>query len=131
MRIVFASAACSLLLVATPVLAGPPSPQMPSGEFLQRAEPLLKKGMTAMLFSGEARSLARTLGRTADLHHSRLQADRAAGRAVTTCPPPKGKASIEAGEFLAFLRRLPPEEKAKSLDHAVGGYLARKWPCKT
>ncbi len=112
---------------AQPALAAkrsPPGPLMPAGEFLARAEPLLKRSMASLVFSGEARALARALGASAQRNRARLEADRAAGRPAAACPPPKGKASIVAPEFVGFLRRLPPEERAKSLDRAVGGYMA-------
>lgn len=124
--------AAGLLTGASPGVAAklsPPSPQMPAGEFLARAEPLLKRSMATLVFSGEARALARALGTSAAGHRERLDRDKAAGRPTSACPPPKGKASLAAGEFLGFLRRLSPAEKARSLDHAVGGYMSWKYPC--
>jgi hypothetical protein len=118
-----------LALAATPAFAAKPTPNMPAGEFLNRAEPLLNKGMAKLVFSGEARALAKTLGQAAENQRTRLEADRAARRPVTTCLPPKGKATIVAGEFLGYLRNLPPQEKTRSLDRAVAGYMARKYPC--
>ncbi len=118
-----------LALVPALALAAPPEPQMPAGEFLRRAEPLLKKSMAVLVLSSEARGLVRTVGRATDIHRASLEADRSAGRPVRTCLPPKGKASIVAQEFLVFLQKLSPQEKAQSLQRAVGGYMARKHPC--
>lgn len=121
--------ASTLAFLSAPANAGPPTPQMPAGEFLGRAEPLLKRSMASLLLSAEARGLARTIGRAADNHRTALEAERSAGRRVATCLPKKNKDSIVPQEFLTYLRKLSPQEKAQSLQRAVGGYMDRKYPC--
>ena len=106
------------------------SRQITAGEFLTKAEAVMKKSKAALVFSGDARELVRTLGETAKRHRARLDSDRAAGRKVTTCLPPKGKAEIKSDELLAYLRALPPAQKAQSFDSAFAGYVARKYPCR-
>ena len=123
-RVVLAALAIGL---AAPVAA---ASQMTAGQFLAKAEPLLKKSKMSLVFSGDARKLMRTLGDSAQRHRARLDADIAAGRKVTTCLPPKGKASINATELLAHIRALPPAQKAQSFDAAFAGYTAKKYPCK-
>ena len=102
---------------------------MTAGDFLKRAEPLMKKSKVGLLFSGEARMLLRTVGEAAERNRQRLDQDRAAGRKVATCLPPKGKAEVKANELLAYLRALPTARKAQSFDSAFAGYVARKYPC--
>ena len=116
-------------------LAGPASAaqqqQMSAGEFLERAEPLLKKSKASLMFSGEARRLMKLLGETAQNNRARLDADRAAGRPVTTCLPPKGKASMNLNELLAHLRALTPAQRGQSFQSAFNSLTAKKYPCRT
>ena len=74
--------AAVLLAVASPVLA---AAELTAGQFLARAEPLLKKNKMSLMFSGEARKLVGILGRAAQNNRTRLNADMAAGRKVE-CP---------------------------------------------
>ena len=120
--------AAALVAVAAPALAA--DKPMSAGEFLRRAEPLMKKSKVALVFSGEARMLLRMVGDAAQKNRDRLDADRAAGRKVSTCLPPKGKAEIKADELLRYMRSLPPAQKAQSFDAAFSGYVARKYPCR-
>jgi hypothetical protein len=101
-----------------------------AGEFLARAEPLLKKSKVALIASSDARELMRILGDTARKNRERLDADRAAGRAVAACLPPKGKASVDARELIAYLRAIPAGQRGQSFDQAFAGYAARKYPCR-
>jgi hypothetical protein len=103
---------------------------MTAGEFLARAEPLLKKSKIALMLSSDARQLMRTVGDTAQNLRTRLDAERAAGRPATTCLPPKGKAAFSANELLGHIRALPPSQKNESFDQAFAGYMAKKYPCR-
>lgn len=116
------------LAIATPVLAA--SQQMSAGEFLARAEPLLKKSKMSLVFSKQARRLMAVLGEAAQHNRARLDADRAAGRRVDTCLPEKGKAKVNANDLLAHIRAMPPAQKAQSFDAAFASYTARKYPCR-
>ena len=118
----------SSILLALAVTAA--SPSMTAGEFLARAEPLLSKSQFSLVFSSEARSLMRLVGDTAQQTRDRLDTDRAAGRHVTTCLPPKGQATIESRELLAYLHGLSPAERGQSFQQAFSGYAARKYPCR-
>ena len=120
--------ALSSLAIATPVLAAPQ--QMSAGEFLAKAEPLLKKGKMALVFSKEARRLMTVLGEAAQHNRTRLDADSAAGRRTDTCLPKKGKAKVNANDLLAHIRAMPPAQKAQSFDAAFASYTARKYPCR-
>ncbi len=120
-------AAMLMLGFAAPALA---AAEMSAGEFLKRAEPLLKKSKVSLVFSGEARKLMGTLGQAAERNRAKVDADRAAGRTPSACLPPKGKAQINATELLAHIRALPPAQKAQSFDSAFASYTARKYPCR-
>ena len=119
------------LLLAAVGSASLSGQQMSAGEFLARAEPLLKKSKVTLVFSSDARSLVKVLGETAERNRSRLDADRAAGKSVATCLPPKGKASVDARELIVNLKALPPAQRAQSFDVAFASYTARKYPCRS
>lgn len=118
--------AIALACVAAPALA---APEMTAGEFLRRAEPMLRKSKAALVFSGEARKLMGTLGQAAERNRARLDSDKAAGRKLATCLPPKGKAKVNANELLAHIRAMPPAQKAQSFDSAFASFTAKKYPC--
>ena len=124
LRMVIAAVCVTL---AAPAAA---APEMSAGEFLKRAEPLLKKSKVALVFSGEARKLMGTLGQAAERNRAKIDADRAAGRTPSACLPPKGKAQISATELLAHLRAMPPAQRAQSFDAAFASYTAKKYPCR-
>jgi hypothetical protein len=116
-----------LIAVAAPALA---ANEMTAGQFLAKAEPLLKKNKMALMFSGEARKLIGVLGHAAQNNRARLEADKRAGRTVDTCLPEKGKAKVNANELLAHIRAMPPAQKAQSFDSAFASYTAKKYPCR-
>ena len=117
-----------LLAFAAPALAA--EQQMTAGQFLQRAEPLLKKSKMALVFSSEARKLVGVLGQAAQNNRARLDADKAAGRRIDTCLPEKGKAKVNANDLLAHIRTMSPAQKAQSFDSAFASYTAKKYPCR-
>ena len=117
-----------LLAAAAPALATPQT--MTAGQFLAKAEPLLKKSKMSLIFSGEARKLLAVLGESAQHNRTRLDADKAAGRRIDTCLPEKGKAKVNANELLAHIRAMPPAQKAQSFDAAFASYTAKKYPCR-
>ena len=117
----------ALLAFAAPAFAAEKA--LTAGEFLSRAEPLMKKSRVSLVFSGEARKLLRMVGKTAEELRIRLETERAAGRKTTTCLPPKGKAELKSDELLAYLKGLPPTQKAQSFEAAFSGYMGRKYPC--
>lgn len=119
--------ASGLLLSSVPAIAA--SQPITAGQFLARAEPLLKKSKMSLVFSGEARKLVAILGQAAQNNRARLDADKAAGRKIDTCLPEKGKARVNANELLAHIRAMPPAQKAQSFDAAFASYTAKKYPC--
>ena len=121
----------SIALAAAVLLASPAIAQqvMTSGEFVAKAEPLMKKSMVSLMFSSEAKKLMHELDTAAKATRARQEADLAAGRKPATCLPAKGKAKVDARELIAHLKALPPEEKARSLQAGFSSYAARKYPC--
>ena len=118
------------LLLASAIPAVAAQQHMTAGQFLNRAEPLLKKNKMALVFSSEARRLVGVLGQAAQNNRARLDADKAAGRRVDTCLPEKGKAKVNANDLLAYIRAMPPAQKAQSFDSAFASYTAKKYPCR-
>ena len=116
------------VLLAGPALAQPARP-VTSGEFVARAEPLLKKSMVSLMFSSEAKKLMGELDAAAKATRRKQEADVAAGRKPAACLPAKGKAKVDARELIAHLKALPPAEKARSLQAGFTSYAARKYPC--
>jgi hypothetical protein len=117
-----------LVASAMPALAAPR--QITAGEFLAKAEPMLKKSKVSLMFSSEARKLVGVLGQAAQNNRTRLDADKAAGRKIDTCLPEKGKAKVNANELLAHIKAMPPAQKALSFDAAFASYTAKKYPCR-
>ena len=120
----------SFTLLVAAALASATKP-ITAGEFLSRAEPLLRKSKVSLMFSSDAKSLLTILGETAERNRSKLDADRAAGRPVSACLPPKGKAKVDARELVAYLKAIPAAHRGQSFDSAFGGYVARKYPCRS
>ena len=122
-----------IILILATVLAVPAAAQTPrpitTAEFLARAEPLMKKSKVTLMFSSEAKTLMAAVGAAAKATRARQDADRAAGRKPAMCLPPQGKAEIEAGALIAYLKGLPPAEQSRSLNDGFAGYAARKYPC--
>lgn len=116
------------LLIALAVAASAQS--IGAGEFLSRAEPLMTKSKMALMFSSDARTLMKILGQAAQQNRAGIEAARNAGRPVSACLPPKGKAEINVRELITYLRSLPVAERRQSFDRAFGGYIARKYPCR-
>jgi hypothetical protein len=90
---------------------------------------MLKKSIASLMFSSEAKKLAKELGAAAQATRARQEADLAAGRKPTTCLPPKGKAKIDARQLIAHLKTLPPAEQQRSFQAGFANYAARKYPC--
>jgi hypothetical protein len=116
----------TLLLAAAP-LSGLQA--MNLSEFLQKADRLEKKGMTA-LFSSDYRLLKgeiETASRA--LRAERLAAERA-GRRGAYCPT--ARSSIKTNELLAHFRAVPPAQRAGlPVREALKSFLVRKYPCRS
>jgi hypothetical protein len=115
----------AVLLVVVPATA---LHAMSVATFLQKAEALEKKGMTAMfssdlgLLKGEIRNASKAL-------KAEREAAQRAGRPRAYCPP--AKASLNSNELLAHFRTIPPAQRARTeVRDGLRGLLARKYPCR-
>jgi hypothetical protein len=118
--------AAALLAVAIPVAAQ----AMTVAAFLQKADALKARGVAA-LFSRDI-SLLKNEVRTAaaSLRTERDAAERA-GRQPAFCPPPRGQASLNSDELLAYFRSLPPAQRQRTeVRDALRGFFARRYPCR-
>ena len=96
--------------------------------FLQKADALEKKGMTA-LFSSDYRLLKdEVVTASTALRAERLAAERA-GRRGAYCPP--ARSGIKSGEILAHFRSLPAAQRPRiEVKDGLRGLLASKFPCR-
>jgi len=112
------------LLVVVPVTA---LHAMTVAVFLQKAEALKARGMTAM-FSSDISLLKNEIkGAGAALRAERLAA-QSAGRRPAYCPPERP--AIQPNELLAHFRAIPAPQRARmEVRDALRGLLVRKYPC--
>jgi len=115
-----------LLATASPLHAA--SGDMTVATFLAKYEALLKKGLFA-LGSADA-GLLKAEGEAAGVAYAaRLKADRAAGRAPHSCPPPKGR--VSQSEFIAGAKQYPLAARNQTtLKMVVADLMRRKFPCQ-
>jgi len=113
------------LLVALPLGA---LQAMNVATFMQKADALEKKGMTA-LFSSDYRLLkSEVVNASKLLRAERLAAERA-GRRGFYCPP--AKSGIKSNEILAHFRAIPAAQRQRiEVKDGLRGLLARKLPCR-
>lgn len=97
--------------------------------FLQKAEALQKRGVTA-LFSSDLRLLkSEVKGASETLRSERLAAQRA-GRRAAYCPPERP--SLTADEILAHFRAIPAAQRDRmEVRDGLRGLMARKYPCRS
>ena len=112
------------LLVVLPVTA---LHAMTVAVFLEKAEALQKRGMTAM-FSSDIGLLKNEIKGAGDaLREERLAAQRA-GRRAAYCPPERP--SLNSNELLAHFRAIPAPQRARTeVKDALRSLLVRKYPC--
>ncbi len=96
--------------------------------FLQKANALEKKGMTA-LFSSDFKLLkAEIEGASKELRAERVAAQKV-GRAAAYCPP--AKSSLNSKEILAHFRAIPAAQQARTpVKDGLRSLLMRKYPCR-
>lgn len=119
-------AVSSVLLVASmPVAAA--SGDMSAATFLAKADALKAKGMMAMMSSDIAtlRDEASAAGRA---YRAKLTADKTAGRAPESCPPPKS--SINSSVLIDHLRSYPEAQRTHlTMKAAMADLLRKTFPC--
>jgi hypothetical protein len=116
--------ALAALLVVLPVTA---LHAMTVAVFLDKADALKARGVTAM-FSSDVGLLKNEIkGAGAALREERLAAERA-GRRAAYCPPERP--ALNAEELLAHFRANPAPQRARTeVRDALRSLLVRKYPC--
>jgi hypothetical protein len=115
----------AVLLVVAPATA---LQAMNVAIFMQKAEALQKRGMTA-LFSSDYRLLKNEVVTASKaLRAERLAAEKA-GRRGAYCPP--ARSGLKSDEILAYFRTIPAAQQQRTeVRDALRSLLARKYPCR-
>jgi hypothetical protein len=115
----------ALLFAAVPAAAA--AGDMSVATFLAKADALKAKGMMALMSSdiGTLRDEASAAGRA---YRAKLVADKAAGRAPESCPPPKS--SLGSDVLIAHLRSYPEAQRTRlTMKAAMANLLRKTFPC--
>lgn len=119
--------ACSLALVIAPSAAADGGTTV--AQFLARVAALKAQGIAAMM-SPEVGRLRREMKVVTDAYRADVQAARAAGRGFSSCPPPRGRASMTSDELIAEFERFPAAERSRmSVKDGFYRVMARRYPC--
>ena len=119
--------AVAMFLVSVPAGAAPG--EMSVATFLEKAEKLEKRGVTAM-FSGDFKLLKREVEGSAETYRARIESDRAASRSPHSCPPTKGGVKLGADELLAHFRSYPAARRSStSVRSAFFDLMKKRFPC--
>lgn len=116
-----------MVLVAA-VLMPAPAEAMSVAEFLAKAAALRAKGLGAMM-APELKQLRTEIEGVSAAYRADLTAQRAAGRPVHSCPPPKGKAKIGARELIGDFQAIPPAQRGISVKEAFYATMKKRYPC--
>jgi hypothetical protein len=112
------------LLVAV-FAAAPASAEMSVGTFVSKGEALKAKGVTAM-FSSDLKLLQAEMKKASTVYRARINNDKAAGRPAHSCPPAKGKASLNSDEVMSYFKTLPA---STALSAGMASLMKKKYPC--
>ena len=97
--------------------------------FLAKTKALQSRGLFAA--GSPDLALVRTEIRdAAAAYRARVEADRVAGRPPRSCPPPTGKAKIDAKGLIAAFDAIPPAERSRTVASAFAATMERLYPCK-
>ena len=103
------------------------SGDMTVATFLSKYDALLKKGLFA-LGSADAKLLKAEGEAAGEAYSARLKADKAAGRAPHSCPPPRGR--LSQNEFIRGVQQYPSASRGQvTLKMAVADLMRKKFPC--
>ena len=95
--------------------------------FLAKYDALMKKGLFA-LGSSDVKLLKAEGEAAGEAYSARLRADKAAGRAPHSCPPPRGR--LSQGEFIKGVQQYPAASRSQTtLKMAVADLMRKKFPC--
>lgn len=113
----------ALTLVPTAVQA------MTVSEFLAKADALKAKGVLA-LASPDVGLLRQEIMSASAAYRAGLDAQIAAGRKPSSCPPPKGTAKVTSDDILKEFRSLPPAGQKANVKDAFAAFMTKRYPCK-
>ncbi len=118
------------ILAAALILIPASAQAMTVAEFLVKARALKAKGPLA-IFSSDLGPVRAEIKSVATSYRADLRADRAAGRAPHSCPPPEGSAAakIKPEAFLTELEGIPPAQRSMTMKTAFYQIMKRRWPC--
>jgi hypothetical protein len=124
MRKIAIAAALAALTVTSAAQA------MTVGEFLEKAHRLQGLGIFAPFYD-DFKILKAEMRGIAHGYRDELAAEKAAGRAPHSCPPPKGTpaAKIKPEALLSELDKIPASQRGMSMKTAFYAFMKRKFPC--
>lgn len=105
-----------------------PASAMPVSEFLPKADKLMNAGMGAM-FSKHRKPVMAEMDKVTTGYRADIKAARAAGKATSSCPPPKGKGKLNGKEFIGYLKTIPATQRDMEVKTAFHRFMATKYPC--
>ena len=115
--------ALAILAAALPMTA---AMTMPVSTFLAKSEALMKKGPMAV-FSGDLGLLRGEMRTSFTQLRAEQVAARKAGRKPASCMPEK--VGVNPNELLGHLRTIPAAQRGMPMKDALGGWMAKKYPC--
>ena len=114
--------ALAIVAVALPASAT----AMPVSTFLAKSEALMKKGPMAV-FSGDIGLLRGEMKTSFGQLRAEQIAARKAGAKPASCMP--DKVGVKPNELLGYLRSIPAAQRGMPMKDALGGWMAKKYPC--
>ncbi|OYY92127.1 MAG: hypothetical protein B7Y45_00605 [Sphingomonas sp. 28-66-16] len=103
---------------------------MTVAEFLGKVDALKAKGFLAV-GSPDIAALRTEVTGASNAYRAGLEAQIAAGRKPSSCPPPKGTAKVTSDELIAEFRTIPEVARPKtSVNAAFVAFMTRRYPCK-
>ncbi len=96
--------------------------------FLTKARALQAKGMLAAA-SPDLAEVRGEITTAAQAYRAQVEADRVAGKPPRSCPPPRGKANVDARTLIADFAALPPVDRSQSVTAAFQAMMQQRYPC--
>lgn len=103
---------------------------MTVAEFLAKADALKAKGLLAM-GSSDAKLLGAEMRAIGAAYRADLDGAKKAGRVPHSCPPPQGKARLDARGLVGELRAIPvARQRTTSMKSAFYAMMKTRYPCR-
>ncbi len=96
--------------------------------FLAEAKALPAKGARATRAPNFS-TIRAEIKAAAQSYRDQVEADRVAGRPPRSCPPPLGKARIDARALVADLEAIPLARRSQDVATAFAAIMQRRYPC--